>query len=359
MMKVFFATNRKVENDSDLEHQRPKFSNKFSDCIRVGRANVKICSGQMKAGEKVNHNARCKSVQCADKGIDHIFEKLTDEVKNTNRDTNTQVSVLVYIHGFRNSFEESVERAAKLAYIYSSKKHRFVPFVLSWPSNFGKNRRGYDKARENAEKSGRAAARIYDRFVALAQEKFISNDQDIHEPCARMFLVAHSMGVYMLRHLVQKVERKDTSLFDTAILVAANEHRDALGCEKELLPLANLARQVAVYCYSDDSTLNLGYFTGAFEFKDCLGLHGPSPQAFQRFQGELSTIKCRDVIPSDFGSKHGYHHRLPNVVYDIRQVLKGASCDDIKYRRPVRGGIWEKGERVYLLQPFHRGWRQG
>ena len=166
-----------------------------------------------------------------------------------------------------------------------------------------------------------------------------------------MFLIAHSMGVYMLRHMVQDIREGATSLFDTAILAAANEHRDSLGHDDKLLPLSDAARQVVVYCYNNDGTLNAGYFAGAFKFRDCLGLHGPSPEAFQKYPGELSAIICRDVIPTNYHSRHGYYHRLPNAVYDIRQVLGGTSSEDIDSRRLVTRGIWNNGEQVYLVKP--------
>ena len=76
---------------------------------------------------------------------------------------------------------------------------------------------------------------VYDHMVRFATVNF-TRKPGISEPCTEMFLVAHSMGVYMLRHMVQNVQERGTSLFNTAILAAANEDRDALGSDDKLRP---------------------------------------------------------------------------------------------------------------------------
>lgn len=344
-MKVYFATNRKVNDNG--------FAEEISG-LHVGEATVTISEGNRQRGERVNDWPQYQRAEFArDNGnllidgdaIEHLYERLTDDIRSKQKKT----SVLLYIHGFRNSFEDSINRGARLAHIYSSDDHHFVPFVLSWPSFFEASPEGFTSGRANAELSGKAGAMVYDHMVRFATVNF-TRKPDISEPCAEMFLIAHSMGVYMLRHMVQNVQERGTSLFNTAILAAANEDRDALGSDDKLRPFSNLTRQVVVYSYLDDSTLNLGYFSGAYSFRDCLGLHGPSPEAFGKYPGELSAIKCRDVIPSTYHSKHGYYHRLPNAVYDIRQVLGGIPSEEIKYRRLVKSGIWNQGEQVYKLK---------
>ena len=352
-MKVLFATNRK-ETDTG-------FSDNASDGLRVGEAIVAIKTRYRQAGERVNDGTTYEAHDLArdsstgnpltgEEGIENIFENLTSSVIDNEKATSVRTSVLLYIHGFRNSFQKSVERGARLAHVYGSDTHQFVPLVLSWPSKFERKPDGFVAAQANAEVAGQEMAKIYDGIVELAQARFMINPRS-PKPCAEMCLVAHSMGVYMLRHMVQSIRETGTSLFNVAILAAANEHRDSLGDDSALRPLKDLARRTAVYCYNDDSTLNLGYIVEAFKFGECLGLHGPSPYAFHEYPGELTAIKCRDVIPPDYSSKHNYYHKLANAVCDVRQVLDGKPTADMKNRRLLTGGIWNNGEQVYLLKP--------
>ena len=342
-MKVLFATNRRIDDNN-------RATDVLSDDSSFGEATVMIEKESREAGEKVRDSAQIVGFTTTSDGIRFAFDKLTSDVK-MRESANVQTSVLMYIHGFRNSFKDAIERGAKLAHIYSSDAHQFVPFVLSWPSHGELSQEGFNKAQINAHESGKFAAEIYDEFVKFELDN-LQKYPVIPGPCSEMFLVAHSMGVYMLRHMVQNIKKRETSLFKTAILAAANEHRDALGCEDQLRPLSDLARQVVVYSYLDDGTLNLGYLADLYEFRECLGLHGPSPKAFQNYEGKLSAVKCEDVVPSNFSWKHGYHHRLSRVVYDIRQVFFGKTSNKIPSRRKVKGGVWRNtGASVYRLKP--------
>ena len=155
-LKVYFATNRSVSDDG--------FTNQISD-ISVGEATVEIRKRSRQAGEKVNDTDRFSSHVLATDGdsntpltgkdgIEYIFENLTRDVRKKRKSTSVHTSVLVYIHGFRNSFEHPIKRGARLANIYSSDGHQFVPFVLSWPSYFELSPEGFSSAQENAEKTG-------------------------------------------------------------------------------------------------------------------------------------------------------------------------------------------------------------
>lgn len=340
-MKVFVATNRKLEFKNDkVKEPEPERSCK----VRFGMATVKIKTGHRVVGEKINDSARYVSANFRFANSNALYKRLAKEV-NSMKHSNTKISVLVYIHGFRNTFQDSIERSAKLAHIYSSSSHQYVPFVFSWPTNLSLNQMGYHKARENAIISGGVAAQVFDRFVDL------STSVKVLQPlCIDVVVVAHSIGVHMLSNMVQTVQRRDVSVFKTAILVAANEHWKALKRENQLRPLGGLADQVVVYCHRDDGTLNLGYIAGLFKFRESLGHRGPSPGTTERFLAELSTVKCGGILPV---GAHGYHHTSAKVVHDIRQVLDGTPHKEVTNRKLVSSGIWHENDQVYRLMPFH------
>ena len=361
IVKVLFASSRKQIDNGFIEE--------VSDDLHYGEVTVKVNQGWREDGERVNDWAQYgtsaengdsdrSDIAAGKHGAEKVFSMLTDETNEHDEGEKAKrapvhTSVLVYIHGFQNSFEDSITRGAELAHKFSSDNHQLVPLVFSWPSGDELSTKAFKNAKDRARESGKLAAELYDHFVDLAVERF-KQGQDNGGPCAEMYLIAHSMGVYVLRHLVQKVSANTTSLFRTAVLAAANEHRDTLGCEDGLLPLSDVAREVVVYSHRDDGVLNLGYFAGLFNYRDCLGLHGPSPATFQYYPGELSAVQCDTVIPSNYHSKHGYYHRCPRVVYDIRQVLdpERNSSDKVRRLRWVKDGIWRQGEKVYRLKPW-------
>lgn len=337
-------TDRKLEFDSDGEVREPEPGGYRE--VQFGMATVEIRERYRVAGEKINDSARYVSANLPFSGpeSERFFKELAREINDMKR-PDARTSVLVYIHGFNNTFQDSIERSAKLAHIYSSGSHQYVPFVFSWPTNLKLNEENYYKGRSNAVVSGKAAAEIFDRFVDL------TTSGRVHQPpCADTFVVAHSMGVHMLRNTVQCVQKRDISVFKAAILVAANEHWKALGRKDELRPLGSLADQVVVYCHKDDGTLNLGHVAGLYKFKECLGHRGASPGTTARFLVDLSTVKCGEVLPA---GAHGYHHTSAKVVHDIRQVLAGTSHNAVTNRRLVTSGMWHEDDQVYRLMPFH------
>ena len=344
-MKVFVATNRKLEFDSDGEVRELEPDGSCE--VRFGMATVEIKKGHRAVGEKINDSARYVSAELlfSDPESGCFYKELASEV-NCMKRPDARTSVLVYIHGFPNTFQDSIARSAKLAHIYSSSSHQYVPFVFSWPANLKLNEENYYKGRSNAVVSGRAAAQVFDRFVDL------SASGKVHEPpCTDVFLVAHSMGVHMLRNMVQCVQKRDVSVFKAAILVAANEHWKALRKKDQLRPLGSLADQIVVYCHKDDGTLNLGYIAGLYKFKESLGHRGPSPGTTERIVADLSTVKCGEILPA---GAHGYHHTSAKVVHDIRQVLDGTPHNEVTNRRLVKSGMWHEDDQVYRLMPFHK-----
>ena len=360
-MRVFFATNRCLRTNRDgtivattIRAREPQFATVHPCDFRVGEAKVHVEKASH-GHHNVNDQAKYRSGRLAEerwrrgvvvkRGSDDVLRELATELRSTS--DGTRKSVLVYIHGYPNTFEESIENGAKLAHVYSSKAHRFIPFVFSWPSNIEFSKEGYPDAETNAEISGVAAARVYDRFVELLSD---SGENECRN--TQVFLVAHSMGAYVTRHLVQKVTRRGSCLFNTAILAAAHEERNALGDEAKLLPLRDLARQVVVYSYQNDGALNLGNLSGAYAGRKDLGLFGPSLESIRTFRASLSTIKCGSVMSGNPGAYHTYHHNVPYVVEDIREVLSGKEHDAIRYRSTVKSveGETEVPAGVYRLQ---------
>jgi esterase/lipase superfamily enzyme len=166
---VYFATNRDIAGSDD----EPRFGNRFNEkgpqIFRVGEAIVERVS--RRRSEYRFRRARLEpedlSSPNADKvklGSRSLFDTLRQQLADTRHDA------LVYLHGFANTFGNTMERAAALHdhYVIAKKTaagsgDSYSPFVFafSWPSD-GKvfpPVEYYKSDRDDAEASGLAMTR--------------------------------------------------------------------------------------------------------------------------------------------------------------------------------------------------------
>jgi esterase/lipase superfamily enzyme len=170
---------------------------------------------------------------------------------------------LLFIHGFSNSFESAVTRAAQLQEFYGGVGLRLAPLVFSWPSDgkvIATDSGGfiagaieqYKRDQKDAAASGPALARL------LAQ---IRNARDrTPDKGARPALLAHSMGnhalAYGLLSLANGLMTKQMhGLFGHAVMASADVNSNAFAPGMSLRMLAELADNVTV-AISRDTTLS-------------------------------------------------------------------------------------------------------
>jgi esterase/lipase superfamily enzyme len=228
---VYFATNRNQTRKKPV-----KFGDRFNDdgpqFYRVGSARVDKKSDDPDEGYNltdVSLQDESTSGPPVKLGSKQIFKKLQKQMRKDGRD------ILIYIHGFANSFNSTLERAAQIADQYTitrpdGKEYRPYMFAFSWPSN-GKviPPWQYFSDRDDAEASGKAMARSLLRLVEFLEETNTDGEQ-----CAqRLHLVAHSMGNWALRHALQGLRQLAgpgamRPIFENVFLMAADEDDDAL-----------------------------------------------------------------------------------------------------------------------------------
>lgn len=338
-MQVFFATNRNMISDEDgCADQKPavdgpRFGIHPAD-FRVGTANVKIKEREQVRGTKVNDEANFVSAQLAEetydsgtgeftkKGSATLFRTLMTalgEFNDGHTESGRRRSALVFIPGFAYSFRASIERGALLAHLYSTDAHELVPFVFSWPSD-GTVWFAYDDDRRDARLSGEAAGRAYRTFV-----RHLIRQRRDGKCISATFLIAHSMGAYALRHAVEWVIKKPeevVQLFDVVVLPAADEDRDALGREEQLLPLSRLTDEVVVYSNRRDKPLKYA------DNPPRMGHRGPPQGTEEQFGAPVTVVRCEDVDCSEEdGTRHQYYRMSPEVVRDITAALSGEQVD--------------------------------
>ena len=331
-LPIYFATNRRLSGS----RTNPRFG---ADChrdgaqfYRVGTATVQKVSGDLDAGyetTKIEVEGERNKNNFQERGSDKLFDKIRQAINDQSCD------VLVYIHGYANTFEGSISRAAQIHEFYEvgprdNPRHPVV-FAFCWPSNDGTIPFwDYTSDRQYAQASGVAMARTLLRLYDYIRG---SND-----PCnQRIHVVAHSMGNWALRHAVQAIkgERRLQPIFDNVFLMAADEDEDALEKDDKLKPLLELARRIHVYHSEDDMALVISDTTKSNP--DRLGQNGP--RSFSGISARVIAVDCQDVDDTAFlHVNHQYYRRRNEVLKDVNEVLLGTRPDNIPGRVVIEPG---------------------
>lgn len=361
--KIYFGTNRVV-----LAEDPPAFGDRHNVerpyYFRIGEAHVEKVADGWRKPDKAYRLRRAELYpeqgpedgEPAVLGSRRLFEQLRRDAAESPRD------VLVFLHGFANTFDSAMERAAELRDQYLSppsdpetgeRKARGrepLVFAFSWPSDgvaFGTATSGdgsrkwaYSSDREDARASGLAIARCTLKMIEYLQALAVE------ERCPqRIHLVAHSMGNWALRHAVQALAELSeeygsrlSRVFDNAFLMAADLEDDALERANWLKPLYRLSRRVHVYHADNDSALSLSDVKPNQGAR--LGHEGPANMT--ELSDRTSAIDCAAVswTPAPTHVRHQYYRLAPEVVRDVRAVLSGKAAHAIPGREPAGHGRW-------------------
>ena len=292
-------------------------------------------------------------------GSKTIFDAIRQEM------TAKQLPTLVFIHGFSNSFKDSIERAGWNSAFFAAGGFAANIFVFSWPSRGGQFGGAvplpyldYEHDRGTAAGAGPAIARtlkiLYDFVDTLPRADWCL--QQLH-------LLCHSMGVYALRSGLQAWlrlpgqtagapgpssltyvdgARADAVIarrtFDQIILAAGDEDDDAFDDPAKLEMLSRLGNNVAVYHTRKDWVLNTLSSKTKFNGPR-LGTNGPDNMS--AISDKVSAIDVSDVftLEDDFEG-HQYYRKVPAIRDDIVAVLSGKRPDQIPNRKALLEGRW-------------------
>ena len=334
--EIFFGTNRNVKKRN--QDQEPiDFGielNKENPLLHFGKARV---SDNGKDLEEVNTSKGTSSEElCCSQDI---FSEIEDRMCRG-------IDTIVFFHGFYNTFESSLIGAAELKRLYEAEGNcEYTMIVLSWPSD-GELLFAYDDDRSDARKSrkvlGVGLYKMSQFLIELCWLKYsqqtISDTgrnkslkkKDNQMNCGRLHIMAHSMGNYVLRHVLQELCKitggRIPQLFDEIILIAADEDEDSFEHKNKFKFLPELARRISVYFNKADIPLIISdLFIGNM---DRLGSKGPRQP--DKIPANISLINCKNVAKGLL--EHDYHKTEPVVRRDISYVLAGRKSKDIPGR---------------------------
>ncbi len=233
------------------------------------------------------------SVTPKDKSL--FFSSLQGSLKTAH--TN---DVLIFIHGFANTFEDAARRTGQLSYDLG---FRGVPIMYAWPSKGSPTPAGYTDDEKTFE------------WTYPHLEQFLREVSSLSK-ASRVHLIAHSMGNrvlgYAMERLVKQMQNTNTPLFSEIILAAPDVGVDVF--KTTLLPAfrAN-SRRVTLYASTNDVALN---FSGI--------IHDGKPRVGNAPLEDLESpdMDIVDASPVDSSlTGHSYYGDNRSVISDMFPLI--------------------------------------
>jgi esterase/lipase superfamily enzyme len=180
------------------------------------------------------------AVGLADWRLDEV-EPVPGAIGDLLAKTGGGLDVLIYVHGFRQTFEEAVLDAARLS---DGIKFRGQTMVFSWPSKAGLFDYGYD--RESAMWSRDPFERVLQAIVADSN-------------AGRVHIVAHSMGTMLALESLRQLHARygDAAADRIGAAVFASPDIDMDVFTSSINRIGPLARKITVIAATNDRALAL------------------------------------------------------------------------------------------------------
>lgn len=324
---IFFATNRMPVGTPSITGFDNTPSMVGGQDLRFGRATMSV------EGKKISMkrlDVAPESVAVRSQGAEATFGS-----QRTFKEIGALPAgdMVVLVHGFGNTFAESLQGAAELS--VGLDKH---VFLYSWASCGVVSGKKYKEDRDvRAEPSGRALARVLDILI-----RWLDALRSQRQRCdRRLHLVAHSMGNLVLQHAVVALQKdreagiERPAVIDQVLLAASDVDANVLA--NEMRPLASAARAITVYHTRSDGALTISDDYKGNSTR--LGHGGPANMRvlFENiFAVDVTPTvdRFRNGPPDNDPVNHWFIRRTRAVMDDAIQVLAGADQAAIGGRVP-------------------------
>ncbi len=316
MSKIYFATNRNQTRSGT------GFGSKFNPdglaCLRFGSAvqgrsgvNITVAKEMLVANE---HGTAEDTTRCRYGSLE-VFSEMREAMLKDGQDA------LVFVHGYNNSFRDSLRTGFKLAKQFPDLKI----LVFSWPSDGSMAPwLAYASDRHDAVASGPALARGLLKFTDfLHQGDAVECKQQVH-------LMAHSMGAYVVRHALQYYRQNSHQLrqiLTEITLLAADEDSNAFEKKHKLKALPNIASRVSVYFNRRDQAMAISDLSKGNPER--LGQEGLRQALIA--PAKVCQVDCTAVVNNFPG--HNYYLKNTKVIADLSAVFAGEESEQIRDRR--------------------------
>lgn len=279
---LLFATTRVRMEDASLNHG-------FGD----GRAAQASCGRLLYSDQRIE---KAEFTQLLD-----LTEGTEECVQYIRKATAKYPRLLVFVHGFNNSFDEALARAMTLR---RAAGPGVAVILWSWPSRAGPiGHYRYDK--ESA--TGTSLIHLAELLSGIARTD--SNG----EPVTRV--IAHSMGSWHLRGAIDMLAFKHSELtLSDVVLAAPDVPTDEL--KNSLDNFKKVAARVTLYACEQDVALAIS--------KEMHGYPRAGTGGAEHILVD-SKLDSVDVDPRLFSFNHGYVFEVTRVLNDFNAILMTGS----------------------------------
>ena len=323
MTTVYFATNR-INDGTGVWGYGAKVAPYDTSQITFAVADVTGIDLQAEGSGTING--------ITDKTPANFSAETTKAIVGTNK------NLLIFVHGFDNSFEDAIKRSAFNREWFAATGQPGTDMTVvafTWPSQgtlFAAPPHmppdAYLTDQANAGRSGWHLAYFFGVIDQLSAVYRKAN------PTGRMVLLAHSMGNYALQGAIQtwgSSRPSDTVVFDDVVLAAADEVDDTFErpAGGRMTDLPKLTNRISVYYSCKDVAM---YLSTTINLTARLGFDGPSDKrnAAVYTPKEFRIVDCTEVSDFDLlnppDATHQYYRRSKIVRADIASVIANTAA---------------------------------
>lgn len=274
-------------------------------------------------------------------GTSRMFFDLYSQMFN---DKNKQSDVLVFIHGFANSFDDNLIHINSLYNTFIKRNDCPVKHLvyIAWPTRNHKILTYWDDQKD-ARETGRVLARVYEKLIDFFIEMFKVNRMKNCE--SKIHLAAHSMGNQVLKSMLQNINGKIYPLLGEVLLLHSDVENTVFEEGEPFTKLEKLAERTHIYIHRSDDALFISRFSKNFNKR--LGKKGPvNPDRLnnETFIVDVSRLRSGESFRERLFDHWGYKESKFQV-NDIIEVLKGEDAEEIANRKKINDKLF------HLIEP--------
>lgn len=329
MYPLLYATSRKPVKDES--NNIIDYGNERNAHIGYGECLVKIEKSNKLGGEInksfllklcdviFNGNSQNRSISL--KSVEHLELASFRERLRFLYTTANDNEMMLYIHGYKNSFKDAAERAAQISY---DLKFPGVTSFFSWASA-NEVLKGYTADEATTEIS---AKHLYKYIFNLWK---YSSTKKIH-------IIAHSMGNRVLMNTLKKIkDENDDIKFGHIIMVAPDIDTELFKDNSYLY--SQFSEMSTLYVSPDDDAIRKSY---NIHKENRVGLSPPVV-----VEKGIDTINVNQLMSRalwDFG--HSYYTEAEALLYDLHELILHYAKPE---KRPKLQKVEVGGKRYWQL----------
>lgn len=238
-------------------------------------------------------------------GSDPFYRQLSERVAGSR-----QKEVVVFVHGFNNSFEEAARKTAQLTW---DLRFDGAPILYSWPSRNSLLK--YTEDEDTVQWTAFHLRAFLDELVQRIDPK-------------KIHLLAHSMGNRALTSALQVIAAKRpdkaTPLFDQVVLAAPDIGAETMGLlAGEVLPVT---KRITLYASDSDDALILSKFVHG-------GLRAGGKGKYLLIARGIDTVDA-SAARTDFMG-HAYFDNSVDIITDIQRMFATAAPPEARRLIPA------------------------